>query len=530
MAYTVVTSTADQNRTVGDPSPEYESLKTVWQRNRAVLEGENSVKGYDEYIDTVHYRNLLLPFSPSMNQQQYNFYKAEAELPGLISQYGRILISGLLRKEPSLEVDSGAVNEEMLNWLRYSFTADGNSLVSFLDDALWEEITTSRAWVGVDYPDVPEDLDPELRKRIRPYPVLWKAENVINWYMGANPITGLSQLIRLTVRFNAEEYSFETGHGRPVERVIDYIIDESGYLIVNHYKRTQDAAKRVINGDPEMDFNRDQDSGWVLEIEGQTPMIRGERLTFIPCWPLNGAVKPKEPILQPLIDREVALYNKVSRRNHLLLGAGTYTPYVASDMSEEDFQRIVEAGLGSWLKLQQGDSVDVLSPPTEALSDYDKAIESTVSELTRMGIRILAQDSADSGIALEIRNSAQTAQLGALNARVSETMNKVLKLMLSWRYDFGDMEDDNPVYFNLSDDFNPAPLGSDWLRVVTEWYQSKLIPRSAFINMAKRNDLLPADYDDMAAQEEIQADPLVPDQQSFDYLEDPGLNEGLEGG
>ena len=54
------------------------------------------------------------------------------------------------------------------------------------------------------------------------------------------------------------------------------------------------------------------------------------------------------------------------------------------------------------------------------------------------------------------------------------------------------------------------PLGSDWMRLVTDWYQGGLIPRKLWLEIAKANDVVPADYDDEAGRKDIESDPLVP--------------------
>lgn len=132
-------------KTVADPNGSYESLRPLWDKCRAVCSGERSVKAYDGIIDTNTFSNLLIPFSPSMTQQQYNFYKAEAELPGITSQFAKMLVGGLLRKKPTLTLPD-SVPKEAHNWIMSQFAQDGASLTSFLDSVLWEEVQTSRAW------------------------------------------------------------------------------------------------------------------------------------------------------------------------------------------------------------------------------------------------------------------------------------------------------------------------------------------------------------------------------------------------
>lgn len=42
--------------------------------------------------------------------------------------------------------------------------------------------------------------------------------------------------------------------------------------------------------------------------------------------------------------------------------------------------------------------------------------------------------------------------------------------------------------------------------MLTEWYQSRLIPRSVWLNAIKKLELIPADYNDEEGQQEIQQD------------------------
>ncbi len=233
-------------------------------------------------------------------------------------------------------------------------------------------------------------------------------------------------------------------------------------------------------------------------------------LKYIPAVPLNGNIEGEEPVLMPLIDREVSLYNKVSRRNHLLLGAATYTPVVISDMTDDAFEDVVSAGLGSWIKVNAGDDIKALETPSRALRDMEMVIQNTVNEMARLGIRMMAAESGggrDSGVALEIRNAGQSALLASISTKVSQQMRKIITWMLNWKYGTDYKIDD--IHFNLTPDLNPAPIGADWLRLVTEWYQTGLIPRSTFLDIAKANDIIDSDYDDMKGQEEINQDDLI---------------------
>jgi hypothetical protein len=504
-------STKPQQKTVGDPNTSYESMRYMWDRSRAILGGQSAAKAYDSQLDTHTYKNLLIPFSPTMTSQQYDFYRAEAELPGLVSQYAKIVQAGLLRKEPvaKLTNDSktyGLPNDALKGIINH-ISLNGKGLVHFLNEALWEEIQTSRAWILVDYAQSNNESTDTF-----PYCVVLNAESVINWRvtMGED---GSFQLKRVILRFFNENFDENEYHPTLVDTVHDYYLNDNGTAELKIYENSREnSTLKVSNGQVVKDFSANTagvQSDWKL-IETIIPLKQGEPLNRIPLFPLNGTIEPQEPMLQPLIDREIALYNKVSRRNHLLYGAATYTPVVFSDMGEEDFDSIVKAGLGSWIQLRSTDKIQALETPTAALKDMETAITNTVSELSRMGIRILSPDennSGQSGVALEIKNSAQTAQLGLLNTKISIMMQEILAFMINWKYGSEITRED--IDFTLSADFNPVPMGADWMRVVTEWYQSGIIPRSTFLQIAKQNDVLPPNYDDEIGMQEIQDDPLV---------------------
>jgi hypothetical protein len=232
--------------------------------------------------------------------------------------------------------------------------------------------------------------------------------------------------------------------------------------------------------------------------------MNGERLRMLPIWFLNGQIAPEEPPLTAIIDKEIALYNKISRRNHLLYGAATYTPVVTTSMTQERFEEMVNSGLGTWIKLEQGDTATVLETPTAALQDMDRAIVNSIEEMAKLGIRMLSPESAQSGIALQLRNASQTARLSSLNNRVSATLQQIVAFMINWRY--GLDIDAKSVLFNLSADFTATPLGADYLRLATEWYQQGLIPRSIWLQLLRQNDVVSSEYDDEKGKLEITAD------------------------
>lgn len=491
-------------KTVSDPNASYESLKPLWSRCKAVCSGERFVKDLDSVVGI---NNMLIPFSPSMSQAQYDFYKAEAELPGICAQFAKMLVGGLLRKSPSVTLPTN-VSIDSNDWILNNFGQDDCSLTSFLDSILYEEIRSSRCWVYVDHPSMDEDtlsnLTKEERDLIKPFPVKWDAEFVINWQV-SNDGNGNSILSKVITRGFVEKYTEKNEfHPEQVDTVVVHELIDGKYQQRIYEKESPSVDVPVVSGAKISNLEK---STFKLVDTITNILVNNERLTFIPAWPLNGSIEAMEPILSSIIDKEISLYNKISRRNHLLYGASTYTPVITSDMTDEDFQTIVGGGLGSWIKLRQGDTATVLETPTSALQDMDRAISSSIEEMAKLGIRMLSPESAQSGVALQLRNAAQTAQLGSLNQKVSSTMRQIIAFMLEWRY--GEAISVSDVNFSLSDDFSPIPLGADWLRLATEWYQGGLIPRSIWLQILKQNDIVAPDYNDEEGVKEINEDELL---------------------
>ena len=501
-----VVKSTQQRKGPGYPNDEYLSQVNEWKRNRAVIQGPSYTKDFDTIPSS---DNLLLPFNPTMTQSQYDFYKAEAEVPGVTSEFSKMIIGGLLRKQPLLEIDNAP--KEAKDWILNDVGGDKSNLLSFLSGALWEEMQTSRAWIQIDYPMVDlESLTPEDRREVKPYPILHTAENIVNWSVSTS-IKGVVNLDTLITRYFTSEYDSNSPyHPKYVDTVQVHRLDENGLYEIETFIRNTSDTPSFIDGGIDYNFSQLTDE-WISQGLYTNLFKNGERMDFIPFFPLNGSVDTVDPMMTPIVNREIALYNKISRRNHLLYLSATYTPVVKSDsLTESEKNDLVKQGLGTWMFVNKDDTVETLQTPTDALKDMEEAIKNGYDELTRIGVKMLSlepNNSDQSGVALSLRNASQNAALATLNAKVSESMKKIIKHLVNWRYDLDIKEND--IRFNLSGDFNPAPRGADWMRLITEWYSGGLIPRSAFIELAKNNDALPTDYDDIGGKDEISQDDRI---------------------
>ncbi|AEI71210.1 hypothetical protein [EBPR siphovirus 1] len=490
------------NKTIGTPRPEWVSMEDQWARSRAILGGLETALDYDSTVRR-RGRNLLVPFSYSMSEAQYAFLKLEAELPCVTASFAKILVESLLRKRPTLELS----DSEHQNWILDEFGQDGLPIEATLSDVLQEELATGRAWVFVEHPAVDaaqlDALSEEERRAIRPYPVIRQAEEVINWNYTSDA-RGRRQLTFVLIR--SWESTYAIGNVHPTVRQVlwhHYLNAEGNYAV----GRWVGAAMDTLPTSAGRVEPASETSGF--EFAGEVPvLVKGEPLRYIPAWPLSGKTELSLPPLMPLIQKEIGLYNKMTRRNHLLYNASTFTPVIISDLSDTEFDKVVGGGLGTWIKLPSDSKIDSLKTPTEALRDYETAISNGLLEMARLGVRMLSPETAQSGVALEIRNASQTAQLGALNGSVSSTWRQVIRCMVHWYTGKEPALED--VKFSLSADYLSSDRDANALRLVTEWYENGHIPRDVWVTMLRENNFLPDGYDDAEGLSRIRVKTAIP--------------------
>ena len=502
--------------------PHYLSNLHHWMRNRAVVSGTSSVLEWDRFVNNNAYTNMLVPFSAKMTQENYDIYKSEAEFPELTGEYIRIVLGGLLRKEPSISYEDSS-----------DIFPNTPELLPMVQSAVEEELTTNRCWVAVYW-------NSQLQKAL---PRVYRGENVINWQQDLD-----NNLLRVVIRYLYPHYeNYQTDHLWMIED--HYLAYNQEYEQVCYHLDTY-REDRDLQTTPEIvnpnlyniniqeELNRlratTTPGAFTKYFESEkvsyslfssvVPLKHGEPLTEIPVIPLNGHITPITPMISGMVHKELALYNKTSRRNHLLYSSGILTPMVFASSSQEVEDQL-DRGLGTIWILPVDSKVDILQTPTGALSDFESAIGQNVESISRLGIRLLSNDNtyAQSGVALTLRNSPQIAQLSLFNTRVSRQFEKILNLLED--YNRNPMAEPRKMSFSLTQDFDPTPLGSEWLRLITEMYESKMLPRSAWIDALKRNDILADSYNDQEGVQEIQQDPLVYPQTNFPAIEKPFTKE-----
>ena len=465
---------ANEEKNVASARKEHDDMRPRWEKIRAIAAGETEVKEYDNTVRTSGGR-LLIPFSPTMESDRYQFYKSEAQFLGFTGDFIKSSIGAMLRKEPDIELTEEAP-DDAVDWIRNQFTGDDKPLIAFLDEAILDHTLTGNTWVWVDYD---ENLE-------RPIPVLLSGESVINWRIGEHPTAGKGQLVMLVVKTSEAKRGTNEFHDDYIDVVRVHDINEKGQYRLRRFEQNESGKwEETFSIIPTM-----------ASAVGVRSTEEEDSIPFIPVFPLSGSAGMSSPYIQEFADAEVGHYNANSRRNHLLYGSSSYTPVVTGDLDEVARKLITDAGIGGLWFLPAGATADTLSTPTSQLKDLEAAIAAAKDNMAKLGSRALAPEasSRESGVSLDIRNSTASASLAAYSRRLAASMRQVVTFMVNWRYRV--KIDENDVQFTLSTNFTRTSAGDTAVKFALELFKAKIIPAAELIRVCKDNDFLPADLDE----------------------------------
>ncbi len=442
------------NNKIDSPLPQYEYYADSWEICRAIIGGNRAVKEYDlkrNHIGTINtstYRNnlrnyqvsndsILVPLNPTMSYNRWRWYLKVGVLPGLVSHYVKIMVGGMTHKPPTFQLDESVPNREIiLDWINNYFTIDGMPLLHFLDLALTEELTTGHTFIRIDYSEEHE----------RPIPIIMPAEEVINWDVISGRLTRV--ITKSYIYVNTPESPF---HKTPIPVIYMHGLDPDGFYYMATYYKLDNNNGTGAESDPVL-------NGYQLVNLTYPTNMQGFNLDFIPIYQMRGKVDPVEPPLQPMVDKEIELYNMESMRNHILRSHGSPTLVfktelgtvdpVIQNVQEQDAQnnynvpqqRTLDNALdaienGSVITIEDSEELSVLDHISNHVEPHIKVIESTKQYIHALGFKMLGQiNQAESGVALDMKNRESSAVLSNISRVMSSTFKEVIRVMVFWQY------------------------------------------------------------------------------------------------
>jgi len=439
---------------VDSTHPEYDKFLDKQTKTRDAYEGEEAVKA-----KTSRYLPLLSGMITSGTK--YKAYLSRA----MFYSASRRTIDGLAgiidRKPPIINISNG------LPW-EGDIDGTGKELRSFINQITTEAVMIG--WQGI-LTDVRNDYE-------YPYPVQYKAEQIINWRFDNQKLVMVMLAETVLV--------YDDYEAKPVEQWRELVIVDNRYTVL--LWRKQQAAK---NGEE------------FYLYDGFSPTIRGEALTEIPFVfvSVNGQIE--NPPLLDMINVNFHHYTNSADYEHGLHFTGLPTPFIAGLRPVADENGNVEPiELGSETCLLADDpqaTASFMEFSGSGLTSLVTAMDNKKLEMASLGARLLQNDkkAAETAETARINKSGDSNVMARIVTSVERGINTTLSMMAIWQ---SAQAGDNTVEINK--DFVDEGMSPQELTALVGAWQSGLMSKETAVYNMQKKDMLP---DGRTIEEEINA-------------------------
>jgi hypothetical protein len=420
-------------------NPQYTEYAAKWEKNRDCFDGQDKIKSK---------RTVYLPMTSGQLEDskecggkspEYDAYLARAVFPPACEDSLRTTV-GLLHREPSKEL---MVPERMARVLERA-TPLGESMDQLLRNINVEQLITGRIGLMGDFEVDEEGVE-------HPVIITYKTEDVMDW----EQIDITAELKFTYLREEEFRVGFEAdGDGEPHQFQRKKIEVRRTLFVVETEEQRQLIPNAEIG---------DYVNGVITEEEGDDlnfnyvlPQVKGQSLKTVPFVFVNTAdlnPRPEKPPLDALCDLSLTIYRGEAdyRQNLFMQGQDTL---VISDDNYVGNEERVRVGAGASLKLGSQGKAGYVGVNSNGLTEQRIALENDHGKANQKAGQLLDATSRakESGDALRVRVSAQTANLPEIATTAAAGVENLLKLMAPW---FGVNPDEISITPNL--DFVSKP-------------------------------------------------------------------------
>jgi len=421
--------------------PDFEEAKLDWTMMRDCLHGDRQIKEKGEFYLPMPdgFRN-----DASKTKSFYDAYKMRAKFPPLVAPVLRGMAGILNRVEPKVELPKA------LEGMIEKTTRTGDSMEIVYRRIVHDLLCTGRVALLTDMPEKASGDD-------LPYLAFYEAERLINW---------------------SREQDF-------------YVLDETR-LVRNGFSWWPIKKYRVLEIDPETGLYQvrifDYLGGGEEYNEGSPtlPLQRGgERFTKIPLvvfGALDLAVEPSEVPLLGVAQAALAGYRLDADYRHQLYMSGQET-FVITGIPKEDTPSMLGASV--ILTLPAESKAEYVGPSCRGIDAHRIAMADEVEAAAVAGARMFmnAQKgrTSESGDALKLRFSAETASLTSIAQSAAQGLERALKSAAQF---MGIDPDEVIVTPNLS--LVDATLSAaDAVALTQLWIQGAISKQTLYDNLQK---------------------------------------------
>ena len=460
---------------VEDTHPQYDRRAPQWVVMRDTSAGEDVIK-----IKGIEY----LPMLGGQDDGQYEAYKIRATYHNAT---GRTIdgLSGMVFRKPPQRIHPTGMAPFMED-----VTLDGLEFQPFAELVVEEILTTARAGILVDFPQVPEGQVTRAaadEMGLQPFWHLFKAEAILNWKtMRIGTRTLLSEVRLMEVVEEPGEEEFDVERIEQI-RVLDLVVQDDGSV---QYRQRL--------------YRVDENRQWAQHGEDLFPLQNGAPLDFIPfvfLGPRDTGTDIDKPPLIDLAYVNVSHYRTSAQLEHGAHFTALPTPYVFG-VDEKD----VPDSIGPeviWHGTDEEVKVGMLEYTGKGLGSLEKRLEVKEQQMAALGARMLAPDKrmVEAVETAQIHRQGESSVLSSLSQAVSFGLTRALEIARDW------MGMDGEVEIVLNKDFFPAPINPQLLQVLFTMVQAGRMSSEAFFDNLQRGEIIDPEIKFEEEMSRIQTDP-----------------------
>ncbi len=438
-----------------------------WRTVRDCLLGERHIhERGDAYLPRLSVRKDARALA------RYEAYKARGRFLQITARTLAGWTGAIFRKQPQIEVPAS------MEPVRSDADLCGSTMAAFARSVVEEVLTTGRAGALVDH---------QKKAGGRPYVVLFRAEEVIDWSYLVDD--GVRKLARVVLERRSLSPAVSLLGTESCDERRELLLQDGVYTVTVWRRETSKGR-----------------AGEWQPAETSTPTVRGKTLDFIPFVFFGPTDRPGVEVQQgPLLSiarLNVHHYVRMADLGNILHAAAQPTPYVTGAKLSAKGEGI-EYGSGVFLEIDNpGAKLGMLEPTGAGIEAIERDAKEIKSEAAALGASYLTppKREAETAEAVELKNSDASSPLAALVDAVSTRMTLVLEYLAMWSG-----VDPASIAFLLNKDFDKTSLTPDQIRVLSEMLIEGSITPEVFAKKLHDAEFLPADKRPEEFQQEIEA-------------------------
>lgn len=386
--------------------PLYIEFLQDWSTMRDAYRGERVVKSKgQEYLPAT---SGQLADGMTVNAPGYLAYQAyltRALYPEFVSDAVEAMIGMMHHKPPTIELP------KVMEPMREYATCKGESLEQLLRRINEAQLVTGR--VGL-LTDVPDGAGPD----VLPYIATYQAESILNWDDGGREL--VRQNLNLVV---LDESEFERTQELEWQLVNKYRV-----LLLGDLSKNEPMGEGVYRVGV---FARG--AGFSAE-NLKEPSFRGATLNKLPFVFINTKdilPEPDDPPLLGLSKLALAVYRLEADYRQALFMQGQDTLVVIGSSDDSESRRV---GANARIDLPTGGDAKYIGVNSAGLSEVRQALQNDRANAGQLSAKLVDSGGVgqQSGEALRIRVSAQTATLNQVALAGAGGLESMLKIIAEW--------------------------------------------------------------------------------------------------